>query len=154
MAKKCSLNNVLKDVKQFYKGKLLKPSKSDNLGHLSVHIGFQKKKWNVGVHRLVLMAFVGECPEGMEACHNNGNASDNRIENLRWDTHANNNNDRKIHGTYALGEKHPASKITKEMAKKIINNEITPKEASLITGLPYKLFWRIKSGETWSHVKD
>jgi formylmethanofuran dehydrogenase subunit E len=42
------------------------------------------------VHRLVLLAFVGEPPEGMEACHNNGDPSDNRLENLRWDTHSEN----------------------------------------------------------------
>lgn len=40
------------------------------------------------VHRLVLEAFVGPCPEGVECCHNNGDPSDNRLENLRWDTHA------------------------------------------------------------------
>lgn len=42
------------------------------------------------VHRLVLMAFRGPCPEGMEACHNNGDGHDNRIENLRWGSHASN----------------------------------------------------------------
>lgn len=42
------------------------------------------------VHRLVLLAFEGPCPKGMEACHYNGNPLDNRIENLRWDTHRSN----------------------------------------------------------------
>lgn len=37
-----------------------------------------------GAHRLVLMAFVGPCPEGCEADHINENPSDNRLENLRW----------------------------------------------------------------------
>ncbi|MGC5027075.1 NUMOD4 motif-containing HNH endonuclease [Tsukamurella sp. DT100] len=46
------------------------------------------------VHRLVLEAFVGPCPEGMEACHFNDSASDNRLENLRWDTHDRNVADR------------------------------------------------------------
>jgi hypothetical protein len=39
---------------------------------------------------MVLFAFVGPCPEGMECCHENDVRDDNRIENLRWDTHANN----------------------------------------------------------------
>lgn len=43
--------------------------------------------YRVAVHRLVLESFIGPCPEGMEACHLNGNGFDNRIENLRWDTH-------------------------------------------------------------------
>ncbi len=45
------------------------------------------------IHRLVLEAFVGPCPEGMEACHNNDVRQDNRLENLRWDTRSANHID-------------------------------------------------------------
>ncbi|MDP9143661.1 MAG: NUMOD4 motif-containing HNH endonuclease [Actinomycetota bacterium] len=38
------------------------------------------------VHRMVLEAFVGPCPDGMEACHGPGGQPDNRLVNLRWDT--------------------------------------------------------------------
>lgn len=38
------------------------------------------------VHRVVLEAFVGPCPDGMEALHRNGVRDDNRPENLRWGT--------------------------------------------------------------------
>jgi hypothetical protein len=51
------------------------------------------------VHRLVLEAFVGPSPEGMEACHNNGIRTDNRLENLRWDTRSNSHRDKIRHGT-------------------------------------------------------
>lgn len=51
------------------------------------------------VHRLVLEAFVGPCPRGCECCHYDGNAQNNRIENLRWDTKSANGSDRKRHGT-------------------------------------------------------
>lgn len=100
----CGLHNRI--VKQFYKGRLLKPSNSDKYGHQSVHIGYEKKRVTVAVHKLVLLAFVGPCPNGMECCHKNGIASDNRIENLRWDTHKNNNADRKLHGNYKTGKEH------------------------------------------------
>jgi hypothetical protein len=43
------------------------------------------------LHRLVLQAFVGPCPEGMEACHApDPNKLNCRIENLRWATRAEN----------------------------------------------------------------
>lgn len=100
----CGLHNIV--VKQFYKGRLLNPSKSDKYGHMSVHLGYDKKRISVSVHKLVLLAFVGPAPDGMECCHNNGIAWDNRIENLRWDTHKNNNADRKKHGKYATGKDH------------------------------------------------
>jgi hypothetical protein len=73
------------------------------------------------VARLVLETFVGPCPEGMEACHNNGVRSDDRLENLRWDTKKNNMADRKLHGTqfHANGEKHGQHKLN-EMQVHII----------------------------------
>ncbi len=51
------------------------------------------------VHRLVLETFVGLCPDGMEACHRNGDPGDNKLSNLRWDTHENNMLDAVRHGT-------------------------------------------------------
>ncbi len=47
------------------------------------------------IARLVLETFVGKCPNGMESCHNNSIRADDRLENLRWDTHKNNCADRK-----------------------------------------------------------
>ena len=38
------------------------------------------------VHALVLEAFVGPCPDGLECCHENDDPTDNRLENLRWGT--------------------------------------------------------------------
>jgi hypothetical protein len=63
------------------------------------------------IHRLVLEAYVGPCPEGMEGCHNDGNASNNNLNNLRWDTPQNNANDKKNHGTIPNGEAHKNSKL-------------------------------------------
>ena len=50
------------------------------------------------LHRVVLEAFRGPCPEGMEACHSDDDPSNNNLSNLRWDTHANNVNDRRRNG--------------------------------------------------------
>jgi hypothetical protein len=38
------------------------------------------------VHQLVLLAFRGPCPPGMECCHENDVATDNRLSNLRYDS--------------------------------------------------------------------
>ena len=37
-----------------------------------------------------MLAFVGPCPPGMEVCHNDSNPKNNRLDNLRYDTHMNN----------------------------------------------------------------
>jgi NUMOD4 motif/HNH endonuclease len=38
------------------------------------------------IHTLVLEAFRGPCPAGQQCCHGNDISTDNRLENLRWDT--------------------------------------------------------------------
>jgi hypothetical protein len=81
-------------------------------GHLALNISIGNIKQTVRGHRLVLLAFKGNCPDGMEGCHNNGNPSDNRPDNLRWDTHLANNQDRRKHGRYACGERHPMAKLS------------------------------------------
>ena len=45
------------------------------------------------VHHLVLEAFVGLRPQGTEACHSDGDATNNRLDNLRWDTSESNKAD-------------------------------------------------------------
>ena len=75
------------------------------------------KTHHVRVSHLVLEAFVGPRPIGMEACHNDGNPANNRIENLRWDTHAANMADQVQHGTKSspptfYGENHPMARLT------------------------------------------
>lgn len=66
------------------------------------------------VHRLVLEAFVGPCPSGMEGCHNDGNPANNKLNNLRWDTRSANHMDRVKHGTHDRGERNPMAKIIPE----------------------------------------
>lgn len=68
-------------------------------------------------HRLVLEAFVGPCPVGMEGCHYDGNPSNNRLDNLRWDTDKNNQADAVRHGTKRnppihCGETHHLAKLS------------------------------------------
>lgn len=59
------------------------------------------------VHSLVLEAFVGNCPEGMEASHLDGDPQNNRIDNLCWETHADNILRKIQHGTSGKGCTNP-----------------------------------------------
>lgn len=65
-----------------------------------------------GVHALMLLAFSGACPEGMETRHLNGKRSDNRTGNLKYGTRLENAADRELHGTVARGEKNGFSSLT------------------------------------------
>jgi len=86
-------------VQQTVHARILRPSPGA-YGHCYVPLartGTRAKRFLV--HRLILMAFKGSPPDGTEACHNNGNAEDNRLENLRWGTPSSNNYDRTTHRT-------------------------------------------------------
>jgi len=72
------------------------------------------------VHRLVLEAFVGPCPDGMEACHfPNPDRTCNVLSNLRWDTKKANGRDRVAHGTSLPGSKNPSAVLTLAMVEAI-----------------------------------
>lgn len=108
-------------VRNIKTGKMLKLQPCGKYGRLQVCLYKNGKgRWFL-IHRLVLTAFVGPCPKGMEACHNNGNASDNRVANLRWDTHKNNGKDLIKHGTcfIARGSKNGMAKLTDDQVKEI-----------------------------------
>lgn len=70
-------------------------------------------------HRLVLLAFVGPPPDGMEACHNDGNRWNNHLTNLRWDTRKSNHADQFKHGTRLLGSRHPRAVLNDEQRQEI-----------------------------------
>ncbi len=73
--------------------------KIDNVCRQSIILSKHGQYTTRRIHRLVLESFVGPCPFNHQACHNDGNASNNTIENLRWDTKISNENDKIAHGT-------------------------------------------------------
>lgn len=141
-----------KPCRQFYKGRLLRPSRGSKHGHLCVTLGVDGVDTSRSVHGLVLLAFVGPRPEGMECCHNNGVASDNRVENLRWDTHYNNNQDRIKHGTYANGEAHPMAKLTSEAVRSVRERGLSNRQIMSELGISRSQAQRIRVGESWRNT--
>lgn len=59
----------------------------------------------VGIHTLVMAAFVGPNPEGMEICHNDGDFRNNRLDNLRYDTHQANMMDSVAHNSHPFARR-------------------------------------------------
>lgn len=73
------------------------------------------------VHRIVAEAFCGPCPASHECAHENGDHSDNRAENLRWATRAENCQDKIGHGTSLAGEKHNLARLSRRQVIEIYN---------------------------------
>lgn len=88
-------------------------------GHKQVTLYRGSEKQQIKVHTLVLEAFVGKRPDGMEACHfPDKDPSNNRLSNLRWGTKKDNINDRRIHKSYCGSDVH-TSKLTASQVTEI-----------------------------------
>lgn len=107
------------------------------------------------VHRLVLEAFVGPCPAGMEGCHGDGDPTNNRITNLRWDTPENNWADRKRHGRGCEGTKSSQAKLDDE-AVQVIRDErargVPLKNLAARFGVSMAKISQVALGQNWRHV--
>ncbi len=64
------------------------------------------------LHRLVALAFLGPRPEGYHAAHRNGDATDNRLENIEYITAKENSRDIDRHGRRPRGEACSWAKLT------------------------------------------
>lgn len=126
-------------------------------GHLRSKLTANGKSFNLLVHRLVLEAFKGSCPEGMEGCHEDGDPTNNRNDNLRWDTHVENMKDSIRHGTSCRGEKSTFAKITEEKALEIKRklaepNRLSMPKIALELGVSATMVRNIKDKRSWAWV--
>ena len=88
---------------------------TDRKNRPTVQLCREGRAYRRHIHRLVLEAFVGPCPQGMECCHfPDRDPSNNRLDNLQWGTPSENWADRFVHGTDFRGEKSPSAKLTQE----------------------------------------
>ena len=137
--------------KRYYGGNLVKKINHKN-GYDVVNLTIKNIRKQKLVHRLVLEAFVSEKPNGMEACHNNGNRKDNRLENLRWDTRKNNHADKLLHGTWQGGESNGNSKLTIIQAKEAKYSNLPLKFLANKFNVSVGCLSKIRYGLSWKHI--
>lgn len=137
------------------RGIMLK-TKISQSGHINARLcknGAHHWKW---VHRLVLEAFVGKGTVGDVCCHNNGQPSDNRVENLRWDTPAGNEADKITHGTIMCGSKNGMSRLSDDDIRSIRQMHISGTLGKVIAArfcvTPANISSIIQN-KTWRHVR-
>lgn len=124
--------------------------------YVTLGMGGKGKRRNVYVHRLVLLAFRGKPEPENQACHCDGNRSNNTLANLRWDTIAGNHADKYRHGTSAAGERNVNAVLSEgqvvDLLLRVRNGE-SIKSAAEQVGAQYSHACRIVRGERWRHVK-
>lgn len=105
-------------------------------------------------HRLVLAAFHGEPPPGMQCRHLNGVKTDNRVSNLAWGTGHQNQMDRFDHGTACEGENNYRAAHSADDAVRVarMKGRKTPSEIANETGLSLSFVKHVIYGRSWNWV--
>lgn len=106
------------------------------------------------VHRLVALAFLGPPPTPVhEVRHLNGNASDNRKENLAWGTSKENSADSLIHGTRSRGSQRPNAVLDEDAVLAIVNRVNSGESVTALAreyGVAQSGISLIMSGRHWA----
>lgn len=138
--------------------KMLRPNVNKKNGYMSIGVFKDGKYIRCYVHRLVLEAFVGPCPDGMEARHfPDQNKLNNNLSNLQWGTKSQNRGrDREIDGTANIGERHGMSKLKECQVIEILKLWSTGKWTRAKLARKFKMNWQsidyIVKGKLWKHL--
>lgn len=96
-----------------YPGRILKPNVGiGTRGYPKVGLSRNSEHTGRLVHQLVMEAFCGPCPPGMEVLHGPGGKLDARLSNLRYGTRSENIRDRTRDGQDNRGERCGRAKLT------------------------------------------
>lgn len=134
--------------------RMLNPS-VNTWGHRQVSMTKNGKVYRPFVHRLILEAFVGPCPPGMEARHLDDNKANNRLENLCWGTPSENYADRVANGIGNQGARNGRARLTDDHVREIrrlYSNGHGSGELSRKFGVSSGAIWRIAQRKAWRHV--
>jgi hypothetical protein len=135
------------------KGCILKPGKGDYL-FVGLANGNNTND-RVNVHILVLEAFIGPCPEGMEARHLDGNSYNPKLSNLKWGTPVQNARDRVTHGTIVRGIKIKHSKLSPRKVHKIrrmLRKGMSQWDVGQVFGIHQVTVSEIHRKKIWKHI--
>lgn len=141
---------VFRELRLFDRSK-----RRENRGYLSVRLRGGGRSRVFFVHVLVLLAFKGPRPDGHETRHLNGRRDDNRLSNLAWGTHQENEADRRRHGTVLVGELHGQARFTSdqvlEIRRRLAKGE-GPTAIGRAFGVSKTAIAFIRDGKNWRHV--
>lgn len=87
--------------------------------------------------------------------HTDGDPLNNRLENLRWGSAAENSADMVRHGRSCKGERHPMAKLTAAQAADVRRRYAAgekQRDIGRAFGIHQAQVHRICAGKTWQHV--
>jgi hypothetical protein len=111
------------------------------------------RKGTFTVHSLVLAAFVGPRPAGMDGRHLDGNPANNRVENLAWGTRKQNQEDMVAHGRSTRGTRAHGAILTEAAVREIRalrQQGLTYKKIAERLETTFEAVRGVLTGRTWA----
>lgn len=130
---------------------------TNNKGYIAVTLCSDGMQRPALLHRLVLEAFDGPCPDGLETRHfPDRDRRNNNLSNISYGTGIQNWEDRYVHGTDQCGEKNHQAKLNAESVVRIRELYATGmylhKEIAKMFGVTRKAICLITCGKRWRHI--
>lgn len=90
----------------------------------------------------------------MEIAHNDGDQTNCRSSNLRYDTPKGNNADKRKHGTLLFGAQAPSAKLTAKDVRRIrvLRANYTQYEVAVMYGVKRSTIQSIDKRKSWAHL--
>jgi len=137
-------------------GLILKQFIHKTRGYLTVRLCDKDRQKTFDVHRIMAITFLGDIPEKYEVCHNDGNKTNCKLENLRVDTKSSNQMDRALHGSSNRGENYGRNKYSEDLIRNIkleIKKGIDIAQISNMFDMSSAYIRAIKNGHKWSWLE-
>ncbi len=128
-----------------------------NKGYYKVGLYHAEKKAKLWlVHRLVALAHLGPCPDGLIVLHGSRGPLCNEASNLSYGTYKQNMRDRLRDGTACLGVDNPYCKLTEAQVIDIYTAKLGPQMKRMELALKHNVteatVKAIRTGRNWGHL--
>ena len=125
-------------------------------GYVMVQLVHKRVHKTYHMNTLVLLCHGPPRPTGKSmALHNNGDPSDNRLENLRWGYAKDNSDDRRRHGRTARGDRNGSAKLRSsdlKLIRELRSSGIALSALGVAFNVSESAIRRFVNGKTWKDV--